>query len=169
MPYVQQVSLWYLTIFVLLSARKNFRLALQFTRSTDHAIFHAAGMGSEFLGCLTASLVLDVAASYYVVRPQPIGFGVILASLTYAAIYNIVAFGLASENLTATKAAYLRSRELRGFPANPETASKVFSPGGMKAALGIALFFTIASIGALAANRWRFLPTTGTIVRHGAA
>ena len=148
-------------MFVLFSVGKDFQVALTFTRSTDYAIFYAAGAGNAFLVCLTASLVLDLAASYYVLRPKPIGFWIVLVSLAFAASYNIVAFGLASEDLEATKAAYLTSRELRGFPANPETAKQVFSPEGMKATLGIGLFFAISSLGALAINRWRFCATTG--------
>ena len=158
MSYLRKISFWYLTMFVLFSVGKDFQVALTFTRSTDHAVFHAAGVGSAFPACLAASLVLDLAASYYVFRPKPFGFWVLLLALAFAAIYNLVAFDLASDHLEATKAAYVASRELRGLPTNPEMVNKVFSPEGRRATLGMALFFALSSLGALAANRWRFFP-----------
>ena len=162
MTYLQRIAFWYLTMFLLFSVGRDFQAALTFSRSTDYAVFQAAGIDGAFVSCLTASLVLDMAASYYVLRPKALGFWVILVALGFAAIYNIGVFGLASGDPETTKAAYLASRELRGLPANPETAEKVFSPDGMKATLGIALFLGLSSLGALAINRWRFFPETKT-------
>ena len=158
MAHLQKVSFWYLSLFILFSVGQDFQTALTFSRSTDYAIFQSAGMDGVFVISLTITLVLDLAASYFVLRPRPIGFWVILAALGFAAIYNIAIFGLASDDLEATKAAYLVSREVRGVPANPDTANKVFSPEGMKAALAISLFFALSSLGSLALNRWRFFP-----------
>jgi hypothetical protein len=158
MAHLKKASFWYLTLFLLFSVGRDFQTALTFSRSTDYVIFQIAGLNNAFVVCLAIGLVLDLAASYFVRRPRPVGFWVILAALGFAAIYNIVAFGLALADLEATKAAYMTSREVRGLPANPETAAKVFSPEGMKATLGIALFFALSSLAALALNRWRFFP-----------
>ena len=158
MAHLHNISFWYLTLFILFSVGQDFQTALTFSRSTDYAIFESAGLNGVFVVCLTVTLVLDLAASYFVLRPRVIGFWVILVALAFAAIYNIAVFGLASGDLEATKAAYMASREVRGFPANPETANKVFSPEGMKATLGISLFFALSSLGSLALNRWRFFP-----------
>lgn len=158
MSHLQKISFWYLTLFILFSVGQDFQTTLTFSRSTDYAIFENAGLNGVFVVCLTATLALDLAASYFVLKPRAIGFWAILAALTFAAIYNIVVFGLASSDLEATKAAYMVSREVRGVPANPETANKVFSPEGMKATLGISLFFALSSLGSLALNRWRFFP-----------
>jgi len=158
MAYLQKVSFWYLTLFILFSVGQDFQTALTFSRSTDYAIFEIAGMNGVFVACLTITLVLDLAASYFVIRPRAIGFWVVLAALAFAALYNIVVFRLASADLEATKAAYMASREVRGVPANPDTANRVFSAEGMKATLGISLFFALSSLGALAINRWRFFP-----------
>jgi hypothetical protein len=161
MAYLQRISFWYLVLFLFSSVAQDFQSALLFNRSADYSVFEANGLSGFFPACLTLVIVLDFAASYYVFHPRPGSFWVILAALAVAALYNIVVFGLASNDLEATKAAYVASRELRGLSANDETASKVFSPEGMRATLAISLLFAFSSLGALAINRWRFFPPAG--------
>lgn len=157
MSYLRKISFLYLTLFVLFSVGQDLQIAMTFTTSTDHSIFALHGMREMFAACVAISFTLDLAASYYVlVKPNAIGFWVILVALAFAAFYNIFVFGLAIEDVEATKMAYLSSRESRGIPANPETVDKVFSPEGMQATVGISLFFAMSSLGALAINRRRF-------------
>lgn len=158
MAYLHKISFWYLTLFLLSGVGRDIQTAIAFSRSTDYAIFEAAKMDGAFVVCLSITLVLDLAASYFVLRPRAVGFWVILAALGFAAIYNVVVFDLAFRDLKATEAAYMASRALRGVPANPDTVHKVFSPEGMRATLGVTAFLALSSLGALALNRWRFFP-----------
>ena len=156
MAYLRKISFWYLTLFVLFSVGHSFQAALTFSSSSDHAIFQANGLGSVFVVCLAAGLALDLAASYYVIRPSPVGFWVILAALGFAATYNVLVFSLAFSDLESAKSAYLVSREVRGLTTRPEATELVFSEQGMRATVGVAVFLAFSSLCALAINWSRF-------------
>jgi len=160
MPYLRRISFWYLTLFLLFSVGRDLQLALTFSRSTDYFIFESNGASGWFPAALALTISLDLAASFYVLRPRPMGFWVILAALAFSSIYNILTTGLAIIDLEGVKAAYMVSREARGRPANPDTAAKVFSLAGMQATLAVASFLALSALGSLAINRCRFMASS---------
>ena len=147
---------WFLVVFFLWSVGKDFQLMITHQRGVDFYIFDQRGWSGLFFAFMSASFLLDFGASFALFRPSAKGFWVCLAALALGMVYNVIALNLALSDLEGVKNAYIAGRELRGFPANLEAATRIFTPEGIKASVLVSAFFGLIAIGAVIVIRQYF-------------
>lgn len=149
---------WVLVILFIWSVGKDFQLVITHQRSVDYYIFSLHDQTNLFFGFLAVTLLVDLAASYCIVRPSPSGFWICLCALALGLVYNVVSMALALSDLAGVRSAYVAGRELRGFPVNPDAADRIFTQAGMQATVGLTVVMTLVAAVLLVSQKWRFDP-----------
>ena len=157
-------TIWFLFVFFLWAVGKDFQLMVTHQQGVDYYIFQNQDQLTLFFAFMSATFLLDFAASYFLLRPQPAGFWVCLAAVVVGVAYNWLALAYALADLPGVREAYAMSRELKGLPAREANLDKIFTPEGMQAAFGIATFFAVVGASLIVYNRKYFLmrPTDET-------
>jgi hypothetical protein len=150
------MAIWFLFVFFLWAVGKDFQLMVTHKQSVDYFIFESHNLLQLFFLFMTASVLLNFAASYYLLRPDKAGFWVCLAAITVGLINNATALYLALTDLPGVREAYALSRELRGLPAREANLDRIFTPEGMQAGFVIASLLAIAAVAVILWNRRYF-------------
>src|SRR5688500_16674142 len=89
------IAIWFLFVFFLWAVGKDFQLMITHKQSVDYFIFETHGLLQLFFVFLTATFLLDFAASYYLLRPPKAGFWVCLAAIALGLVNIATALYLA--------------------------------------------------------------------------
>ena len=152
----RQGVLWVLMIFFLWSVGKDLQLIYTHRRGVDFFIFDRHQLALLFYAMAGLVLLVDLAASYAIFRRTRQNFWICVAALVIGLIYNMTVLALALDDLPGARNAYLEERQMRGLPANPETADRVFSSQGMISTMGLGILFSLLGIAALFSVRHKF-------------
>lgn len=148
---------WFVVMLFIWSAGRDLQLIVIHQRSVDFSVFQFHGQTNLFFAFLSATVLLDLAASYSAARPTPGGFWVCASALAVGLVYNITFTLLAMQNIPGAKAAYVAERELRGLGVNADTADRVFSPEGLRATLAMSVILSVVGLLLLMSQHWRFV------------
>ena len=149
-------TIWFLFVFFLWAVGKDFQLMVTHQQGVDYFIFQHHNQLTLFFAFMSATFLLDFAASYFLLRPQPAGFWVCLAAVAVGLAYNGLALSYALADLSGVREAYAMGRELKGLPAREANLDKIFTPEGMQAAFGIAALFAVVGASFVVFNRKYF-------------
>lgn len=128
-----------LIVWFLWATGKDLDALARYSTTSDFYVF--SSLGVPWLFFLLAGLVflLNAASVFYLFRPQPIGYPVLLAALAAGAVQNLVTLALALNNIAGVREAYEIGRELRGLPVRQEALDMIFTPSAMWVAAGLSL------------------------------
>lgn len=122
------------------AAGRDLDALARFSISTDYYILASAGLAWLFFVLGGAVLLPNASAAFYLPRPTPPGFPVLLVALAAGALQNVVTVCLAFQDLPGVRAAYQTSRELRGLTVrSDELLDRLFTPTALWSSLAIGL------------------------------
>ena len=156
MKNTRPLTVWLLFVFFLWAAGKDFQLMVTHQQGVDYSIFEHHDQLPVFIAFLSVTFLLDFSASNFLLRPQPAGFWICLTAIAVGVVYNFLALSYALSGLQGVREAYALSRELRGLPAREANLDRIFTPGGMRAVFGLAVFFATVGAALLIYNRKYF-------------
>lgn len=128
-----------LIIWYLWAAGRDLDALARYSTTSDFYVFSSLGAPWLFFLLAGAVFLLNAASVYYLFRPQPVGYPVLLVALAAGAVQNLVTFALALNDIAGVREAYEIGRELRGLPVRQEALDMIFTPGAMWAAAGLSL------------------------------
>lgn len=132
-------SIIILILWFFWAAGKDLDALGRYSTTSDYYILSSSGLSWLFFAMAGAVFLLNAAGAYYLVKPAPIGFRVLLVALAAGAVQNIITVALALKDLPGVRNAYEVGRELRGLPVRKEALDMIFTPNSMWVSLAISL------------------------------
>ncbi len=154
-------SVIFLIIWFIWSAGKDLDGLVRYSITSDFYILSSAGLPWLYFVMALAVFLLDMAAVYYLFRPQAAGVRVLFCALAAAFVQNLVTLALALRDIAGVREAYARGRELRGLPVREDALDMIFTQRGMlmSAVIMFCLYVLVAFV--VHRNRTYFHRTTG--------
>ena len=138
-------SIILLIVWFLWATGKDLDSIARYSITSDYYVFSAVGMPWLFFVLSGAVLLLNSTSVFYLFRPQPVGYPVLLAALTAGLGQSVITLALSVNNIAGVRRAYEIGRELRGLPVRQEAMDMIFTPSAM----WLATALTVAVYGAL--------------------
>jgi hypothetical protein len=133
-------SIILLIVWFLWAAGKDLDVLARYSSTSDYYIFSSHGMPWLFFVLAGAVFLFNSASVFYLFRPQPVGYPVLLGSLLAGVVQGgVVSLLLALDDLPGVRQAYEIGRELRGLPVRPEAMDLIFTPTAMWVSAGLAV------------------------------
>jgi len=137
------------------AAGKDLESLARFSTTSDYYIFSSQGLSVLFFLVAGTIFLLNAASAWYLFRPEPVGYKVLLATLAASAAYSIASVLLVLSDLSGAREAYEIGREVRGLPVREADLNAIFTPKAIGIGLGLSLLVFVA-IGALVVRNKRY-------------
>ena len=125
----------------------------RFGITSDYYIFSSIGAAWAYFAMAGAVFLLNAASVFYLFRPQPVGYSVLLCALVAGIGQNLVTTLLAVRDVLGVREAYEIGRELRGLPVRQEAMDMIFKPSALWLAAGLAVLVYVALAALTRRNR----------------
>lgn len=152
------ILVWILIVVFTWSMVRGLHSLFSHSTISDYQVLAHVDLGFLFLPMAILLLVLDGAGLWFLAHPRPAGFWTVLAAFIIPGVYRLSIGVLALRDLESARAAYARSREIRGLPVREEALDFIFSTPVHLALLAGALLITIGWIFLLVWGRRYFQP-----------
>jgi hypothetical protein len=154
-------SIILLIVWFLWATGKDLDALARYSTTSNYYVFSATSLAWLFFALAAGVFLLNAASVFYLFRPQPVGYPVLLAALAAGTIQNVVTLALAINNVAGVRQAYEIGRELRGLPVRQEAMDMIFTPTAMlvASALSLAVYCVLAWL--VYRNRLLFLGPVG--------
>ena len=159
MPRPRPFTIWLLMVVFIYSAWRDFYSLFRYQHVTDYVLLAHVNLGPLFFIAIGVPWLGTLASLYFLFRPRPLGFLVILATIAVSMVAHVALILLAIEHLDVAKEAYEKSRQARGLPIRPESADVIFSPMAMHVTLGVTILLALGFAALTIWNRAYFVDT----------
>lgn len=150
-------SIILLIVWFLWATGKDLDGLARFDTTADYYIFSSLGHAWAYFAMAGAVFLLNAASAFYLFRPQPAGYQVLLCALAAGMGQNLLATLLAVRDIPGVREAYEIGRELRGLPVRQEAVDMIFKPGALWLATGLALLVYVVLAVLVRRNRPYFV------------
>lgn len=150
-------SIILLIVWFIWAAGKDLDSLARFGTTADYYIFSSIGAAWAYFAIAGAVFLLNAASVFYLFRPQPVGYLVLLCALAAGIGQNMVTTMLAVRDVQEVREAYEIGRELRGLPVRQEAMDMIFKPSALWLTAGLAVLVYLALAVLVRRNRAFFL------------
>ena len=113
----------------------------RYSITSDFYILSHAGLAPLYFVMVSAVLLANASAVYFLYRPALVGLKVLYGALVIATLQNAVTVALAFRDLAGVREAYARGREIRCLTVREEALDMIFTPGGMTTSFAVMVVF----------------------------
>ena len=138
-------SIILLIVWFLWATGKDLDALARYSTTSDYYVFSALGAPWLFFLLAGAVFLLNATSVFYLFRPEPVGYPVLLSALAVGVGQSIITLAFAVNNIPGVRQAYEIGREIRGLPVRQEALEMIFTPSAM----WLAAALTVAVYGAL--------------------
>ena len=150
-------SIILLIVWFLWATGKDLDGLARFATTADYYIFASIGSTWAYFALAGVVFLFNAAAVFYLFRPQPVGYGVLLGALAAGIAQNLVSTLLAVRDIHGVREAYEIGRELRGLPVRQEAMDMIFKPSALWFSVGLAVLVYVALAFLVRRNRSYFV------------
>ena len=150
-----------LIVWFLWATGKDLDSLARYATTADYYIFSSNGAAWLYFAASGSVFLLNAASVFYLLRPQPAGYPVLLSALIAGAVHNLGATALAVRDIAGVREAYEIGREIRGLAVRPEALDMIFSPSALWTSVGLALLVYAAIAIVVRRNRTYFKGPAG--------
>ena len=124
-------SIIVLIVWFVWAAGKDLDSLARFSITSDYYIYASNGLAWLFFVLAGIVFLLNASSVWYLIKPEPIGQGVLFASLIAGVLYSLATLGMALSDIEGAREAYTVGREIRGLPVREGALDAIFTQRAM--------------------------------------
>ncbi|MBJ7575483.1 hypothetical protein [Luteimonas sp. MC1828] len=150
-------SIILLIVWFLWATGKDLDGLARFATTADYYVFSSIGATWIYFVLAGAVFLLNAASVFYLFRPHPAGYCVLLAALGAGVAQNLVTTAMAVRDIPGVREAYEIGRELRGLAVRREAMDMIFKPSALWLSAGLSVLVYAAIAFLVRRNRSNFM------------